>query len=304
MGEETNLVYQDYGDAKGGSDSSSKLEAIRLPDLRNKRFLDLGCNSGFFCNYAKQAGAAYTLGVDNSSRIIEIARQRYPQLDFVDTGWDRFPDGEFDVAICLSAIHYAKDPVALAQNVRGCLTPGGLLILEGGLFGGRDDLYTDIRIPVWREVGDKCLHLSNGYLRHHMLRGFAISSISPSISQGGDPLHRFVIHAEPGAEVEPRPEAHKLDLVEYAAAVALSADTIVDAQPGSRYVRLLGKNLKKGLSRLFANEELSGQFVADIRESLGNHSHRLIVRWPDSISGYGEFVERAGSLGIEITASD
>ena len=301
MGEETNLVYQDFGDSKGGSDSARKLDAIRLPNLQGKRFLDLGCNAGFFCAHARSEGASYTLGVDNSPRVIGMAKERYPDMDFLDTGWDVFPEGNFDVAICLSAIHYAKDPCRLAQNIREALNPGGVFVLEGGLYGAGISLFSDVRIPVWREVGDKCFHLSENYVLHHMLRGFDITLTAKSINQGGDPLDRYVVHATPAHEATPRPTAHRLDIQEYAAGIALSAHTIVDQQPGSAYVRLFQSNdINSGLRAIFDDSALLEIFVKELKEALGTHAQTLEVRWTEDGHGYEAFAQCAGKADIEV----
>jgi hypothetical protein len=49
--------YQSFPGVKGASESLAKLRALRLPSLQGKRFLDVGCNEGFFCGYARFDGA-------------------------------------------------------------------------------------------------------------------------------------------------------------------------------------------------------------------------------------------------------
>lgn len=268
----TNLVYQDFNGAKGGSNSSSKLDAIRLPDLHGKRFLDLGCNAGFFCAHAKENGASYTLGVDISDRVIAIAKERYPELDFRSGGWDSFPEGVFDVVICLSAIHYAKDPVSLAANIRNCLSEDGVFILEGGLYGVNQSVRSDILIPVWREVGDRCRHLSTGYVARHLLRGYEFELVGPSINQGGDPLDRYVLHCRAGSAAPAERPIHKISLREFVGAVGLSAATIHSEQPSAAYVRSLTGNgapeQPEVVERLLSAETTRSLVLADLEYAL------------------------------------
>jgi len=301
---ETNLVYQDFGDSKGGSDSDRKLNSIQLPDLRGKRFLDLGCNAGFFCSYAMNQGAEYTLGVDVSERVIGLARERYPDLEFSSGGWDKFPAGNFDVVICLSAIHYAKSPVGLATNIGRGLTCDGVFVLEGGLFDANaTGAFSDVRVPVWREVGDKCFHLSKEYVTRHLLVDFEWSLLGPSNNQGGDPLDRYVIHARNWKEGGNTRPVHQLCLLEYARNVAISAPTIVDEQPAATYVRELGRagasegELISALSSVCMDSEKLEVFAGDLVGALGTNHETVGIRWPAAVNGKERLVSSLAEKG-------
>lgn len=41
------MSYQSFGRNQGASNSFEKLLALRIPDLNEKSFLDVGCNVGF-----------------------------------------------------------------------------------------------------------------------------------------------------------------------------------------------------------------------------------------------------------------
>ena len=304
-GKLTNLVYQDHGDAKGGSDSASKLAAIKLPSLQGRRFLDLGCNAGFFCAHAMEQGASYALGVDSSDKVIAIARERYPSIDFRGGGWDHFPEGEFDVVICLSAIHYAKDAVALAKNIRACLSSNGVFVLEGGLIGATEDLWTDTLIPVWREVGDKCRHLSRGFVERHLLTGYSWDIVGESVNQGGDPVKRYAIHARPGADaVSDARATHRVCPLEFAAALAQSAETIHAQQPSYQYVRALGAvGVIDGekLSAVLANSEDHDLFVQDLVFALNNHRSHIEMKASAGPAFTAKLVSSLEANGVKVT---
>ena len=70
--------YQSFPDAAGDSRTLDKLKALRLPDLAGKSFLDVGCNEGFFCGFARFLGAGRVVGVDHSEQFIARARVRFP----------------------------------------------------------------------------------------------------------------------------------------------------------------------------------------------------------------------------------
>jgi SAM-dependent methyltransferase len=241
---DVNLAYQAAESQSGGSYTENKLRRLQLPSLQGKNFLDLGCNSGFYCNYAKKEGANRVVGVDIDERVIALARESYPEIEFYDKGWDVFPSGPFDVVILLSAIHYARSPVAVVKDVFRELRSDGLFVLEGGLMDYQGNWKTDCLVPGWRKVGDRCRHLSLGYLRNHLLSGFRWEVIGPSELRGGDEVPRYVVHARKAAGVETR-SLHTVDLLEYASGVALSGDTIVDAQPAATYVRHLARSKEK-----------------------------------------------------------
>jgi SAM-dependent methyltransferase len=59
----------------GGLDDASEWHAFRalLPDLHNKRLLDLGCGFGWHCRYARQQQARSVVGVDLSEKMLARA---------------------------------------------------------------------------------------------------------------------------------------------------------------------------------------------------------------------------------------
>lgn len=71
-------------------------------DLHDKMVLDLGCGYGWYTDYFDGIGA-YTLGVDGSKKMIEIAKEKYPNSKFslVDiTKPLPFTTESFDMVFC------------------------------------------------------------------------------------------------------------------------------------------------------------------------------------------------------------
>ncbi len=275
-----NLNYQDAVSPLGGSYTQNKLAKLRLPPLSGKKFLDLGCNAGFYCKYALDNGASRVVGVDLDKKVIAQAREKHPQITFFDTGWDVFPDETFDVIICLSAIHYAKNPVALVEKIWNHLNPGGVFVLEGGLIDAEQKYKTDTLIPSWREVGDRCRHLSTGFVRSHLLRQFDWKIIGPSEPRGGDAVPRYVVHAVRGAgEKNPPPTFFQVDVIEFAQCLALSAKTIVEKMPSYSYVKALGNMPqinKESVEALLSDNANFSNFACDLLFALDGQSHRAI----------------------------
>lgn len=262
-----NLDYQAAKTRTGGSYSESKLQRLDLPPLAGKRFLDLGCNTGFYCRWALEQGAAHVVGVDNSARVIEKARAQSPAtITFRDTGWDDFPHGRYDVVILLSAIHYARNPRDVVRNIRRSLADGGMLVLEGGMLFMDEERSTDIPLPGWRTVGDRCLHLTQGFLRNHLLVDFDWAVKGTSEMRGGDDVPRYVVHARPfGSEKDDG--VFSLDILDFFAAARQSANTIVESQPAHAYVAPL-KDVPRPdadyVSEVLSDDGIFDLFQADL----------------------------------------
>src|SRR5262249_42418522 len=76
--EVTQNIYDDAGFFAGysrlrrsvdGLDGAPEWPTLRamLPDVAGKRVVDLGCGFGWFCRFAREAGAAQVLGLDVSA---------------------------------------------------------------------------------------------------------------------------------------------------------------------------------------------------------------------------------------------
>ena len=59
-----------------GLEGAPEWPALRalLPDLHGRKVLDLGCGYGWFCRWARKAGAAGVLGIDVSEKMLARAR--------------------------------------------------------------------------------------------------------------------------------------------------------------------------------------------------------------------------------------
>lgn len=86
--------------------------SILQPDVRGKRVVDLGTNLGYFAARAMREGAASVVAVDRDEHIVEAARTLHPELDGNVRQMqlnDELPEGEFDVAFCLSIWQHLRD---------------------------------------------------------------------------------------------------------------------------------------------------------------------------------------------------
>jgi len=180
--------YQSFPDVAGDSRTLDKLKALRLPALEGKSFLDVGCNEGFFCGFAKFAGASRSVGIDHSAEFIYRAKARFPQCEFYPQGWDRLPDGQFDVILLASALHYAEDQPELIRRLVERLTPTGILVLELGIVSSPQAEW----IKVKRGIDER--YFPTMPQLKQTLVDYAWKWMGSSINQDGDPVPRHVVH--------------------------------------------------------------------------------------------------------------
>lgn len=180
--------YQSFPDAPGDSRTSEKLKALRLPSLKEKSFLDIGCNEGYFCGFAQFVGAARSVGLDQSPEFIYRAQARFPGCEFHARTWDHLPEGRFDVILLASALHYADDQPALIERLVDKLTADGVLILELGIVSSPRAEWVKVKRGI-----DERYFPSMAQLKR-TLADYAWKWMGASVNQDGDPVPRHVVH--------------------------------------------------------------------------------------------------------------
>ncbi len=128
-----------------GLESAGEWPAFRalLPDLREKRVLDLGCGFGWHCRYARAQYAHSVVGVDISEKMIARAREstRDPAIEYRRLAIEDidFPAGEFDVVLSSLAFHYVECFDIVCRKVHHCLVAGGSFVfsVEHPIFSAR-----------------------------------------------------------------------------------------------------------------------------------------------------------------------
>ncbi|ANH82267.1 SAM-dependent methyltransferase [Niabella ginsenosidivorans] len=105
-----------------------------LPDLKDKRVLDLGCGLGWHCRYAAGQQAREVVGIDLSEKMLEKARSystgsviRYLRQSIEDID---FAPGSFDVVLSSLALHYVADYESVCRKIFRFLAAGGSFVLS------------------------------------------------------------------------------------------------------------------------------------------------------------------------------
>jgi SAM-dependent methyltransferase len=121
--------FKDYG-----AETQSLLTLFRQhARIEGGQLLDVACGTGLHIEYLKEHFEAE--GLDISDDLLELARQRNPEIVFHQGDMTDFRLGrQFEVVTCLfSSIGYVKTADGLAHAI-GCmashLKPGGVLVIE------------------------------------------------------------------------------------------------------------------------------------------------------------------------------
>jgi demethylmenaquinone methyltransferase/2-methoxy-6-polyprenyl-1,4-benzoquinol methylase len=165
-----------------GLDQSWRRRAARvaLEERRGAAALDCACGTGRLCSALVRAGATRVVGVDFSSRMIDVARDRHPSVSFVVADLMRLPfgDAEFDAVTIGFGLRNLPAPSAALREMGRVLRPAGRLVVleavrgEGPLKSALDLAARLGPAIAGRAVGDAAAY---GYLSE-TLRTYATAA--------------------------------------------------------------------------------------------------------------------------------
>nr|WP_145405284.1 class I SAM-dependent methyltransferase [Paenibacillus xylanexedens] len=99
--------------------------------------LDLGCGTGDLTHEISLLGAEVT-GMDASSDMIARAKQKFPQLEFMEADGEHFhTERAYDAVFSNAALHWMRNSRNVIDCVWHALKPGGRFVAE---FGGQGNV--------------------------------------------------------------------------------------------------------------------------------------------------------------------
>lgn len=103
-------------------------------DLKQLKVLDLGCGTGTLSHAMAERGAIVS-GVDLSSQMIEVAKERYPSIQFSEGAMQDLNLGDtYDVIVCaIDALNYVtnwEEVIMTFQKVYQHLKPEGRFLFD------------------------------------------------------------------------------------------------------------------------------------------------------------------------------
>jgi len=107
---------------------SKVLEQLKLTE--DHLLLDAGCGSGLFSYLAINTGAE-VIGVDAAPGLLEVAKNRNPQNNFLEEDLESLPftDNRFDVVTAFNSLQYAGNFQNALAELNRVLKPGGRLVI-------------------------------------------------------------------------------------------------------------------------------------------------------------------------------
>ena len=108
-----------------------------LNPKKDEEILDLGCGTGDLAELIRQKGAIVT-GIDNSKEMIEVAKHKYPLVDFKVQSVTSFSFAKkFDAVFSNAVLHWVLEKEKAVKQIYNCLKPNGRLVVE---FGGKENV--------------------------------------------------------------------------------------------------------------------------------------------------------------------
>ncbi|WXR60970.1 class I SAM-dependent methyltransferase [Peptostreptococcaceae bacterium AGR-M142] len=210
--------YSNMDRSKNGLEGAGEWHELKkmLPNFKGKRVLDLGCGFGWHCQFAIDNGAMCATGLDISSKMLEVAKEKTNSNDIkyickpledID-----FDENSFDIVISSLTFHYIKSFEDILKKINKCLSVGGDFIfsVEHPIFtaqGSQDWYYDDggniMHWPVDRyfEEGKRTANfLGEEVTKYHK----TLTSYLNDLIKSGFQITRIV---------EPKPEEKLLNTV-------------------------------------------------------------------------------------------
>ncbi|MDD2696985.1 MAG: methyltransferase domain-containing protein [Candidatus Pacebacteria bacterium] len=153
-----NLIADDFSTTRSSiwPETQSLLDKYFFP---GERVLDLGCGNGRYFEYLKEKRVNYS-GVDSSEKLINIAKNKYPEADFkvADALNLPFPDDFFDKIVSIAVLHHIPSKGLRSQffkEARRVLRPGGVLFLTVWNFRELKEFFIFLKFLVLKLFGSK-----------------------------------------------------------------------------------------------------------------------------------------------------
>ncbi len=122
-------VYAESQETSELAESNKAAVKVRFDQMNGECVLDLGCGYGYYSDYFDSIGAN-AAGIDGSEKMIEIARERYPNLNFSVADIEKplpFENESFDIV-------FSNQVLMDIENVDFVFSECNRVLKKGGVF--------------------------------------------------------------------------------------------------------------------------------------------------------------------------
>lgn len=103
----------------------------RLPNLKGKSVLAIGCGTGEECEHLRSIGASKVVGIDVSEGLIEYARKSYPDIEFHTMDMEQIAlDEKFDFIYSSLAMHYVESWEKTLNSISGVMKDDAIFLFS------------------------------------------------------------------------------------------------------------------------------------------------------------------------------
>ena len=125
--------------------------------IKDEKVLDLGCGNGRFYEFFKNKDIDY-IGADDSEKLIEIAKQKFPDGIFQTANALNLPfqDNYFDKIYAVAILHHIPSKefrLQFLKEAKRVLKQKGLLILTVWKFHNRKEIFLLLRYTILKIIG-------------------------------------------------------------------------------------------------------------------------------------------------------
>lgn len=128
--------YKKIRDNKINANNLFEIPALfsMMPDLKDKKVLDLGCGFGEHCKRFIDCGAKNVVGIDISEKMLDIAKNENsdPNIVYINMSMEKIVElnEKFDVVVSSLALHYVEDFEELVNDIYNILYTEGVFIFS------------------------------------------------------------------------------------------------------------------------------------------------------------------------------
>jgi tRNA (mo5U34)-methyltransferase len=117
-----------------------------LPNLENKKILDIGSSNGYYMFKMAASNPMFALGLEPQSAFYYqyCAAQKYLNLKNVfclPAAYNELPamNRFFDLVLCMGILYHRKSPVEMLRQIHDSLKPGGQVVVENLVIKGENN---------------------------------------------------------------------------------------------------------------------------------------------------------------------